>query len=222
MVVLKRLAEAEADGDRIWGVVRGSAVNHNGTSAALTVPNGPAQEQVLDEALSRAGVAPSDVDYLEAHGTGSELGDPMEVQAAASVLGREREADRPLLMGSVKTNIGHLEAAAGIAGIIKVVLAMHHGEIPRHLHLDAPSPHVDWERLPVRVTSTSTDWPLPDGRPAARGGERVRHLGHENAHVVLEGVRRARRCGLARGAAGAGRGSPPLAGGRSRASAGGA
>ena len=150
MVVLKRLAEAEADGDRIWGVVRGSAVNHNGTSAALTVPNGPAQERVIDEALSRAGVAPSEVDYLEAHGTGSELGDPMEVQAAASVLGREREADRPLLMGSVKTNIGHLEAAAGVAGIIKVALSMRHGVIPKHLHFDTPNPHVDWDRLPVR------------------------------------------------------------------------
>ena len=186
MIVLKRLAEAEADGDRIWGVVRGSAVNHNGTSAALTVPNGPAQEQVIDEALSRAGVAPSEVDYLEAHGTGSELGDPMEVQAAASVLGREREADRPLLMGSVKTNIGHLEAAAGIAGIIKVMLAMRHGVIPKHLHFDAPSPHVDWERLPVRVTSTSTDWPLPDGRPA-RAGVSAFGISGTNAHVVLEG-----------------------------------
>ena len=186
MVVLKRLAEAEADGDRIWGVVRGSAVNHNGTSAALTVPNGPAQEQVIDEALSRAGIAPSEVDYLEAHGTGSELGDPMEVQAAASVLGREREADRPLLMGSVKTNIGHLEAAAGIAGIIKVMLAMRHGVIPKHLHFDAPSPHVDWERLPVRVTSESTDWPLPNGRPA-RAGVSAFGISGTNAHVVLEG-----------------------------------
>ena len=186
MIVLKRLAEAEADGDRIWGVVRGSAVNHNGTSAALTVPNGPAQEQVIDEALSRAGVAPSEVDYLEAHGTGSELGDPMEVQAAASVLGREREADRPLLMGSVKTNIGHLEAAAGIAGIIKVVLAMRHGVIPKHLHFDAPSPHVDWERLPVRVTSESTDWPLDDGRPA-RAGVSAFGISGTNAHVILEG-----------------------------------
>ena len=186
MVVLKRLAEAEADGDRIWGVVRGSAVNHNGTSAALTVPNGPAQEQVIDEALSRAGVAPSEVDYLEAHGTGSELGDPMEVQAAASVLGRGRAADRPLLMGSVKTNIGHLEAAAGIAGIIKVVLAMRHGVIPKHLHLDAPSPHVDWDRLPVRVTSESTDWPLHGGRPA-RAGVSAFGISGTNAHVVLEG-----------------------------------
>ena len=186
MVVLKRLSEAEADGDRIWGVVRGSAVNHNGTSAALTVPNGPAQEQVIDEALSRAGVAPSEVDYLEAHGTGSALGDPMEVQAAASVLGRGREAGRPLLMGSVKTNIGHLEAAAGIAGIIKLVLAMRHGVIPKHLHFEAPNPHLDWDRLPVRVTSTSTDWPLHDGRPA-RAGVSAFGISGTNAHVVLEG-----------------------------------
>ena len=186
MVVLKRLAEAEADGDRIWGMVRGSAVNHNGTGAALTVPNGPAQEQVIDDALLRAGVAPSEVDYLEAHGTGSELGDPMEVQAAASVFGRRREVDRPLLMGSVKTNIGHLEAAAGIAGIIKVVLAMRHGVIPKHLHFDAPSPHVDWDRLPVRVTAESTDWPLDGGRPA-RAGVSAFGISGTNAHVILEG-----------------------------------
>ena len=130
VLVLKRLSDAEADGDRIWGVIRGSAVNQDGASAGLTVPNGPAQERVIEEALARAGVEPAEVDFLEAHGTGTELGDPIEVRAAASVYGRERDAERPLLIGSVKTNIGHLEAAAGVAGLIKVMLSMHHGLIP--------------------------------------------------------------------------------------------
>ena len=127
MVVLKRLSEAESAGDRIWAVVRGSAVNQDGASAGLTVPSGPAQERVIGEALSRAGLAPSEVDYLEAHGTGTELGDPVEAHAAASAYGRGRDEDRPLLIGSVKTNVGHLEAAAGIAGLVKVVLSMRHG-----------------------------------------------------------------------------------------------
>ena len=186
IVVLKRLAEAEAAGDRIWGVVRGSAVNHNGASAGLTVPNGPAQERVIEEALCRAGVAPVDVDYLEAHGTGSVLGDPIEVQAAAAVYGKGRPDERPLLMGTVKTNIGHLEAAAGIAGIIKVVLAMRSGVIPKHLHFDAPNPHLDWGRLPVRVTSELTDWPL-DGRRPPRAAVSAFGISGTNAHLVVEG-----------------------------------
>ena len=186
IVVLKRLAEAQSDGDRIWGVVRGSAVNHNGASAGLTVPNGPAQERVIEEALSRAAIAPQAVDYLEAHGTGSRLGDPIEVQAAAAVYGRGRDAARPLLMGTVKTNIGHLEAAAGVAGIIKVVLAMRHGVIPRHLHFDTPNPQLDWDRLPVRVTSESTGWPLDGGRPP-RAAVSAFGISGTNAHLVIEG-----------------------------------
>ena len=186
IVVLKRLAEAEAAGDRIWGVVRGSAVNHNGTSAGLTVPNGPAQESAIEEALSRAGVAPAGVDYLEAHGTASGLGDPIEVRAAAAVYGKGRDAARPLLIGTVKTNIGHLEAAAGVAGIIKVVLAMHRGVIPKHLHFDAPNPHLDWDRLPVRVTSKSTQWPLDGGRPP-RAAVSAFGISGTNAHLVVEG-----------------------------------
>ena len=186
MVVLKRLSEAEADGDRIWGVVRGSAVNQNGASAALPVPNGLAQEQVIEEALARAGVPPAEVDYLEAQGTGSELGDPIEMRAAAAVYGRERAADRPLLIGSVKTNIGHLEWAAGIAGLIKAVLAMKRGIIPQHLHFREPSPHIDWDRLPVRVTSETTDWPLVAERPP-RVGVSALGISGTNAHVVVEG-----------------------------------
>ena len=186
LVVLKHLRDAEADGDRIWGVIRGSAVNQNGASGGLTVPNGPAQVQVLEAALARAGLSPADVDYLEAHGTGSGLGDPIEVQAAASVYGKGRESDRPLLMGTAKTNIGHLEAAAGVAGIIKVVLAMRHGTIPKHLHFKEPNPHLDWDRLAVRVTSESTRWPL-DGERPARAGVSAFGISGTNAHVLVEG-----------------------------------
>ena len=169
IVVLKRLADAEADGDRIWATIRGTAVNQNGASAALTVPNGPAQEQVIETALTRAGIAPADVDYLEAHGTGSALGDPIEVHAAAAVYGRGREAGRPLLIGTAKTNIGHLEAAAGIAGLIKVVLAMRRGSIPKQLHFRDPNPQIEWDRLPVRVVSEATEWPAGTGRPRRAG-----------------------------------------------------
>ena len=186
MVVLKRLDEAEADGDRIWGVIRGAAVNQNGASAGPTVPNGPAQERVIEEALARAGIPPSDVDYLEAHGAGSAMGDTIEVQAAAAVYGREREKDRPLLIGSVKTNIGHLESGAGVAGLIKVVLAMRHATIPRHLHFRDPNPNMDWDRLPVRVPSDAVDWPVHPDRPP-RAGVSAFGISGTNAHVVVEG-----------------------------------
>ena len=185
MVVLKRLSDAAAAGDRIWAVVRGSAVNQDGASAGLTVPNGSAQERVIGEALSRAGLDPSEVDYLEAHGTGTELGDPVEAHAAAAVYGRGRDSGQPLLIGSVKTNVGHLEAAAGVAGLIKTVLAMHHGTIPRHLHYETPNPRMDWERLPLRVTSEATPWPTVADRPR-RAGLSSFGLSGTNAHVVLE------------------------------------
>ena len=185
MVVLKRLADAEADGDRIWGVIRGTAVNQDGASAGLTVPNGPAQERVIAEALAQAGVEPAEVDYLEAHGTGTPLGDPIEVGAAAAVYGRGREVGRPLLIGSVKTNIGHLEGAAGVAGLIKVLLAMNREVIPRHLHFEEPSPRMDWERLPVRVTAEATQWPETPGRPVRAGLSSFGFSG-TNAHVVVE------------------------------------
>ncbi len=186
MVVLKRLADAEADGDRIWGLVRGSAVNQDGASAALSVPNGPAQERVILDALDRAGVQPGEVDYLEAHGTGTELGDPIEVHAAAAVYGRDRDEERPLLIGSVKTNVGHLEAAAGMAGLIKAVLAMKSRFIPRHLHFEKPSPHIYWDDLPVRVTAEPAFWPETDDRMPLAGLSSFGISG-TNSHVVLEG-----------------------------------
>ena len=185
ILVLKRLSDAERDGDRIQGVILGSAVNQDGASAGFTVPNGPAQERVIGEALARAGVTPAEVDYLEAHGTGTELGDPIEVQAAAAAYGEGRETDRPLLLGSVKTNIGHLESAAGVAGLVKVLLAMRHGLIPKHLNFERPNPRLDWERLPVRVVSEATPWPEGLGRPVRAGVSSFGFSG-TNAHLIVE------------------------------------
>ncbi|MCY3987528.1 MAG: beta-ketoacyl synthase N-terminal-like domain-containing protein, partial [Gammaproteobacteria bacterium] len=186
MLMLKRLDEAEADGDRVWAVIRGSAVNQNGASAGPTTPNGLAQRRVIETALSRANMQPSAVDYLEAHGAGSALGDPIEVQAAAAVYGTGRESDRPLLIGSVKANIGHLEAAAGVAGLIKAVLAMKRGMIPGQLHFHDPNPNLDWDELPVRVVSDKTPWPGNSERPP-RSGVSAFGISGTNAHVVLEG-----------------------------------
>ncbi|MYD19498.1 MAG: SDR family NAD(P)-dependent oxidoreductase [Rhodothermaceae bacterium] len=186
VVILKRLSDAVSDGDRIWGVIRGSALNQNGPSASLTVPSGQAQKQVLEDALRRAGIPPSEVDFLEAHGTGSQLGDPIEVNSVASVYGRDREADRPLLLGTAKTNIGHLESAAGVAGLIKVLLAMERRVIPKHLHFEEPNPHVEWDQLPVKVTSEKIDWPSRADRPP-RAGVSAFAISGANAHVVVEG-----------------------------------
>lgn len=185
VVVLKRLSDAQLDGDRILAVVRGSAINQGGASAGLTVPNGPAQQRVIREALRQAGIAPSAVDYLETQGTGTSLGDAIEVEAAAAVLCEGRPADRPLLLGSVKTNIGHLEAASGMAGLIKVVLAMQHGVIPPHLHFCRPSDRIRWEELPVMVMSTAQPWGGDGKRPVA--GVSGFGFAGTNAHVVLEG-----------------------------------
>lgn len=151
VIVIKRLEDALADGDRIRAVIRGSAINQDGASGGLTVPNGVAQQRVITDALKRADVEPRDVGYLEAHGTGTSLGDPIEAQAAGAVLGEGRDADQPLLIGSAKTNIGHLEAAAGIAGVIKVVLSLEHETLPKHLNFENPSPHIPWDRLAVEV-----------------------------------------------------------------------
>ncbi|MCY3770559.1 MAG: SDR family NAD(P)-dependent oxidoreductase [Gemmatimonadetes bacterium] len=186
VVVLKRLSDAQADGDRIWGVIRGSATNQNGATAGPTVPNGPAQERVIEDALAQTGFDPAEVDYLEAHGAGSALGDPIEVQAAAAVYGKGRAPDRPLLVGSVKTNIGHLESAAGLAGLIKVVMAIRHRRIPKQLHFENPNPNVDWDRLPVRVASEAVDWPTHPDRPH-RAAVSAFGISGANAHVVVEG-----------------------------------
>ena len=184
VVVLKRLDDAIRDGDRVRAVIRGSAVNQDGASGGLTVPNGVAQQRVIGEALERAGVAASDVDYLEAHGTGTSLGDPIEVQAAGTVYGAGRDLGRPLLIGSVKTNVGHLEAASGIAGLIKVILSLEHEVLPKHLHFRNPSPHIPWDRLPVRVVDDSIPW-LRDGRARIAGISSFGFSG-TNAHVIVQ------------------------------------
>ena len=187
VVVLKRLSEAEADGDRIWAVIRGAAVNHGGASVGLTVPHTPALIEVIETALSDAGVSPADIDYLEAHGTGTAVGDPIEIDAAANVLSRGRDEDRPLLVGSVKTNIGHLESAAGIAGLMKAALVLKRGIIPKHLHFHDPNPSLDWDSLPLRVTSEMVDLP-PRDRPRLAGVNSFGISG-TNAHVVVEEYR---------------------------------
>ncbi|MGV0850694.1 type I polyketide synthase [Mycolicibacterium phlei] len=184
VVVVKRLADAIRDGDRIRAVIRGSAINQDGASGGLTVPNGVAQQRVIREALAAAGVEASEVGYLEAHGTGTSLGDPIEVQAAGAVLGEGRTPDRPLLIGSVKTNIGHLEAAAGIAGVIKVIMALEHEELPKQLHFQTPSPHIPWDRLNVRVVDEHLPW-RRDGRPRIAGVSSFGFSG-TNSHVILE------------------------------------
>ncbi|MDT5008395.1 MAG: hypothetical protein QOH57_12, partial [Mycobacterium sp.] len=183
VIVVKRLEDAIRDGDRVRAVIRGSAVNQDGASGGLTVPNGVAQQRVIAEALQCAGLAAGDVGYLEAHGTGTSLGDPIEVQAAAAVLGNGRDDSRPLLIGSVKTNIGHLEAAAGIAGLIKVILSLEHEVLPKHLHFQNPSPHIPWDRIPVRVVDEATAW-ARDDRPRIAGVSSFGFSG-TNAHVIL-------------------------------------
>ncbi|MYI85711.1 MAG: polyketide synthase, partial [Dehalococcoidia bacterium] len=184
ILVLKRLSDAEADGDRIWAVVRGAALNQDGASPGLTVPSGPAQQQVIVDALARADIEAGAVDYVEAHGTGTPVGDPIEAEATGTAYSQGR--DRPLLIGSVKTNLGHLEAAAGSAALIKVALAMKHGVIPRHLNYREPNPAIPWERLPLQVTAEPTEWPIAGDRPPLAGISGFGWSG-TNAHVVLEG-----------------------------------
>ncbi|SBT43338.1 type I polyketide synthase [Micromonospora narathiwatensis] len=183
VVVLKRLADADRDGDAVLAVVRGSAVNQDGSSSGLTAPNGRAQEQVITAALTDAGVAGAAVDFLEAHGTGTSLGDPVEVGAAWRVLGPGRSPDRPLHLGSVKSNIGHCESAAGMASVIKTVLALRHGRIPANLHFTAPNPHIDWTGMDVRVVADELPWPRTD-RIRLAGVSGFGFTG-TNAHVLL-------------------------------------
>jgi acyl transferase domain-containing protein len=184
VIALKRLAAARADGDPVLAVIRGSAVNSDGRSSGLTVPNGPAQEAVLRSALASARLAATDIDYVEAHGTGTSLGDPIEVEALGAVMCAERPSERPLLVGSVKTNIGHTEAASGLAGLLKVVLSLTHEAIPPHLHFSRPSPAIAWDALSLKVPTELTPWRRGD-RPRRAGVSSFGFSG-TNAHVVLE------------------------------------
>ncbi|WP_186002078.1 type I polyketide synthase [Corallococcus sp. Z5C101001] len=192
VVVLKRLSQALADGDPVLAVIRGTAVNQDGRSNGLTAPSRPAQERVIESALRQGGVAPLDVGYVEAHGTGTSLGDPIEVQALAAVLGRGRPVTSPLGIGSVKTNLGHLEGAAGIASLIKAILALRHRELPRSLHFKEPSPHIPWAELPVEVISEHRAWRVPEGGRRIAGVSSFGFSG-TNAHVVVEEAPPARR-----------------------------
>jgi len=184
MLVLERLSAALGNRRRILAVIRGSAVRHDGSSAGLTIPNGPAQDRTIRQAIAAAGVLPADIDYVEAHGTGTALGDPIEIQSLARVMSEGRKRD--LLVGSVKTNIGHLEAAAGVAGVLKTALALVHRRIPPHLHFRTPSRSIAWSEIPLRVPVQLAEWPAPEPARRRLAGVSSFGLSGVNAHVVLE------------------------------------
>lgn len=186
VVVLKRLSDALAHNDNILAIIRGVAANQDGPSSGISVPNGPAQEAVIRRALANAGIAPGLVGYVETHGTGTTLGDPIEVEALGAVYSEGHSRDNPLRIGAAKTNLGHMESASGLAGLIKTVLVLQHQEIPPHLHLQQLTPHIPWERLPIVVPTQRTPWPRSASGPARFAGVSGFGFSGTNVHVILE------------------------------------